>query len=192
MATAAEIDAAIDTAREAGATELALLRCNSAYPAPPDEMDLRAIPDMAARWKVPIGLSDHTLGTTAVIAAVALGATIIEKHLTLSRADPGPDAGFSLEPDEFSAMVRGVREAEATLGEVRYGPSPSETSSLTFRRSLFVVAAVDAGEPFSAANVRSIRPGHGLPPRFLPEVLGKRATRRLEAGTPLLWDAIGD
>ena len=190
MATAQEIDEAVRVAREAGATGIVLLRCNSAYPAPAGEMDLLTIPDMAARWDVPVGLSDHTLGTTAAVTAVALGACLLEKHVTLDRTDPTPDAEFSLEPHEFKAMVDAVREAEASLGTVRYGPSDREKASLAFRRSLFVVTDVEKGEPFTQDNVRSIRPGHGLAPRHLDEVLGRRAAARIERGTPLSWDLV--
>ena len=190
MASAEEIDEAVGVARAAGAAGLALLRCNSAYPAPAGEMDLATIADMATRWDVPVGLSDHTLGSTAAIAAVALGACILEKHITLSRADPTADAAFSMEPAEFRAMVDAVRDAEVAVGRVRYGPSDREKASLAFRRSLFVVADIEAGEPFTEQNVRSIRPGHGLAPRHLPEVLGRRSAARVERGTPLTWDLV--
>jgi N-acetylneuraminate synthase len=190
MATADEIDEAVTTARRAGARDIVLLRCNSGYPAPVGEMDLATIPDMAARWGLPVGLSDHTLGSTAAVAAVALGASVVEKHLTLDRAAGGPDAAFSLEPDEFSAMVTAVREAEAAIGTVRYGPAERETASLAFRRSLFVVADVAAGEPLTEASVRSIRPGHGLPPKHLDAVLGRTAAVAIERGTPLTWDLL--
>lgn len=191
MATMDEIDEAVAAARAAGAKEIALLRCNSAYPAPPTEFDLRTITHMAATWSVPVGLSDHTLGTTVAVAATALGATVIEKHLTLSRQDPSPDSEFSLEPDEFAAMVRAVRETEAALGRLRYGPSPAEMKSVPFRRSLFVVAPIAEGEVFTAENVRSIRPGDGLAPKHLPTVTGRRATRALRPGTPLSWELVG-
>ena len=164
MASIAEIDAAVTAVRSAGTGEMVLFRCNSAYPASASEMDLRTIPHMAATWGTPVGLSDHTLGVTAAVTAVALGACVIEKHLTLSRDDPGPDSPFSLEPDEFAILVRSVHEAEATLGRIRYGPSSSERASLAFRRSLFAVAHVAKGEAFTPENVRSIRPGDGLPP----------------------------
>jgi N-acetylneuraminate synthase len=186
-----EIDEAVTVARDAGASGIALLRCNSAYPAPAGEMDLRTIPDMVARWNVPVGLSDHTLGAAAAITAVALGACVLEKHITLSRSEPTADAAFSLEPDEFRVMVDSVREAESALGSVRYGPSEREKASLAFRRSLFVVADVEAGETFTPENVRSIRPGHGLAPRHLDAVLGRRAAARVERGTPLTWDLVG-
>ncbi len=191
MATVEEIDLAVVTAREAGAAGIVLLRCNSGYPAPPAEMDLRTIPDMRARWGVPVGLSDHTLGSTAAIAAVALGACVLEKHVTLDRADGGPDSAFSLEPDELAGLVAAVREAEAALGEIRYGPAEREQASLAFRRSLFVVADVAEGEVLTEANVAAIRPGDGLAPRHLPAVLGRVARRAAPRGTPVDWDLIG-
>jgi pseudaminic acid synthase len=190
MASAEEIEEGVATALAAGASGVALLRCNSAYPAPEAEMDLRTIPDMASRWGVPIGLSDHTLGQTAAIAAVAVGACILERHLTIDRDEPTADAAFSLEPAEFEAMVLAVRETEALLGSVRYGPSEREKPSLLFRRSLFVVEDVAAGEEFSGANVRSIRPGHGLAPRHLPDVIGRRAAAPVRRGTPLSWELL--
>jgi N-acetylneuraminate synthase len=192
MGKAEEIDDAVATARGAGASGIVLLRCNSAYPAPAAEMDLRTIPDMIARWEVPVGLSDHTLGTTAAVTAVALGATVLEKHLTWSRAEETADAAFSIEPAEFADLVRRVREAEASLGTVRYGPSERERASLAYRRSLFVVRDVRAGERFSEENVRAIRPGHGLPPKELGNVLGRPATKDVERGTPLNWELVGD
>jgi len=190
MATDDEIDDAVRVARQSGAPGVVLLRCNSAYPARPDEMDLRTIPDMAARWGVPVGLSDHTRGTTAAITSVALGACAIEKHLTLDRGAGGPDAAFSLEPPELAQLVVAVREAEAALGDVRYGPSPAEQASLAFRRSLFVVADVAEGEELTAANVRSIRPGQGLAPKHLSDVVGRKAARAVARGTPLTWDLV--
>ena len=192
MASLAEIDAAVATVRSAGTHEMVLFRCNSAYPATLTEMDLLTIPHMAMTWGVPVGLSDHTLGVTASVAAVALGVSAIEKHLTLSRSEPGPDSAFSLEPEEFATLVRSIREAEDSMGRVRYGPSASEMSSLAFRRSLFVVASVAKGHLLTSANVRSIRPGGGLSPQSLPLILGRHATRDLGAGTPLTWDMIGE
>ena len=191
MATVDEIDEAVRTALDGGAGGIVLLRCNSAYPAPVDQMDLHTMVDMAARWEVPVGLSDHSLGTTASVTSVALGACMIEKHVTLARSDGGPDAAFSLEPDELARLVVAVREAEASLGHVRYGPSPGEESSRVFRRSLFVVADIAEGEPFTEDNVRAIRPGHGLAPRHLPEVLGRTAARSVTRGTPMAWDLVG-
>ncbi len=187
MATLAEIEEAVETARQAGGEELALLKCTSAYPAPAEEMNLRTIPELRQTFGVPVGLSDHTLGIAVPVAAVALGAAIVEKHFTLSRAKPGPDSAFSLEPQEFKAMVEAIRTAERALGEARYGASEHEAASLVFRRSLFVVEDVAAGEELSERNVRSIRPGHGLAPRHLPQVLGQHAARDLERGKPLVW-----
>lgn len=190
MATLDEITEAVATLRQAGARELALLKCTSAYPAPPEEMHLRTIADMAARFQVPAGLSDHTLGTAVPVAAVALGACIIEKHFTLSRSLPGPDSAFSLEPAEFRAMVEAIRQAERALGVINYSLSPQESKSRQFRRSLFVVADMRAGEVFTPQNVRSIRPANGLHPRHYEEILGRRAARDIARGTPLSWDLI--
>jgi pseudaminic acid synthase len=190
MATAEEIDEALQRAREAGATQIALLKCTSAYPASPSEMNLRTIPAMAQRFGAPVGLSDHTMGIAAPVAAVALGACIIEKHLTLTRSLSGPDSAFSLEPQEFKAMVDAIRITEAALGEVHYGPSGKDEASLAFRRSLYVVADVAAGELFTPDNVRSIRPANGLHPRHLNDVLGRRAGCGIKRGTPLSWDFV--
>jgi pseudaminic acid synthase len=190
MATLEEIGEALQTARQAGASQIALLKCTSAYPAAPEEMNLRTIPELARRFALPVGLSDHTMGIAAPVAAVALGACIIEKHITLSRSLKGPDSAFSLEPQEFKAMVEAVRTAEKSLGEVCFGPSSREESSRIFRRSLFAVQDVKQGEVFTAANVRSIRPGHGLHTRYLTQVLGQRAARDIERGTPLHWDLV--
>jgi len=190
MATVEEIEEALNAAREAGATQIALLKCTSAYPAPPEEMNLRTIPEMARRFEVPVGLSDHTMGISVPVAAVALGACIIEKHLTLSRATPGPDSAFSLEPHEFKAMVDAVRTTEKALGTVHFGLSEKEQASRAFRRSLFVVEDVKQGETFNTGNVRSIRPGDGLHPRHLAEVLGKRAAQAITRGTPLNWEFV--
>jgi pseudaminic acid synthase len=190
MSTLEEIEEAVQTARQAGATQIALLKCTSAYPALPEEMNLRTIPELSRRFNVPVGLSDHTMGATAAVAAVALGACMIEKHLTLSRSEPGPDSAFSLEPHEFKEMVQAVRVTERVLGEVHFGIEAKEASSRVFRRSLFVVQEVKRGEPFTAENVRSIRPGYGLHTRHLPEVLGQHAACDIERGTPLSWDLI--
>jgi len=191
MATLAEIDEAVSTAREAGATQIALLKCTSAYPAPPEEMNLRTIPHLAQAFGVPTGLSDHTLGIAVPVAAVALGACIVEKHFTLSRDDPGPDSTFSLEPHEFKAMVDAIRVAEKAVGEIHYGVGEREAQSRVFRRSLFVVQDMRAGEVFTGENIRSIRPGYGLHTRYLDEVLGRRAARDIERGTPLNWELVG-
>ncbi|MGV8042523.1 MAG: pseudaminic acid synthase [Thermoanaerobaculaceae bacterium] len=190
MATEEEITEAVDAARIAGCRDLVLLKCTSAYPAPFEAANLRTIPDMARRFGVPVGLSDHTPGIAVPVAAVALGACVIEKHFTLSRAVPGPDSAFSLEPDEFRAMVDAVRIAEKALGNVSYGPSEHERASVVFRRSLFVVRDMAPGEVFDRENVRSIRPGNGLAPKHLSQVLGKHATRPIERGTPLDWELV--
>jgi pseudaminic acid synthase len=190
MATAEEIEEALKAARDAGCAQIALLKCTAAYPALPDEMNLRTIPEMARRFQVPVGLSDHTTGIAAPVAAVALGACIIEKHITLSRSLQGPDSAFSLEPQEFKSMVDAVRVAEKALGKVEFGPSAHEQSTRVFRRSLFIVEDVRQGQTLTPENVRSIRPGHGLHTRHLPEVIGKRAARDIERGTPVTWDLI--
>jgi N-acetylneuraminate synthase len=190
MATLAEIDEAVRTIRQAGGDQLALLKCNSAYPAPPKEMNLRTIAHLAEAFQTPVGLSDHTLGIAVPVAAVSLGASIIEKHITLSRAEPGPDSAFSLEPAEFRAMVDGVRTAESALGEVSYEATEAELTSRAFRRSLFVVEDIRRGDTFKVTNVRSIRPGYGLHTRYLPSVLGARATMDIERGTPLSWQHV--
>jgi N-acetylneuraminate synthase len=191
MATLAEIDELVQVLRDGGGEQLALLKCTSAYPAPYDEMNLRTIPHLAQTFGVPVGLSDHTLGGVVPVAAASLGACIIEKHLTLSRSIPGPDSAFSLEPQEFKAMVDGVRIAEKALGRIDYGLRGAEIKSRAFRRSLFVVENVRAGEMFTEQNVRSIRPGHGLHTRHLEEVLGRVAARDIVRGTPLAWEMIG-
>ena len=187
MATLAEIDEAVRTLRGAGCPEIALLKCTSAYPSPPEAMNLRTIPHLAQAFQTPVGLSDHTLGTTVPVAAVALGACIIEKHFTVSREIPSADRAFSLEPHEFRAMVDAVRMTEQALGVVHYGVDPAEEKSRVFRRSLFVVQDVKAGEPFTAENVRSIRPGHGLHTRYLDAIIGRRARQDVARGTPLDW-----
>ncbi len=187
MATIGEIDAAVRAAHEGGAPAVALLRCNSGYPARPDEMDLRAIPSMATMWGVPVGLSDHTLGPTAAVAAVALGACIVEKHLTTRRSDGGPDAEFSAEPAELAALVAAVREAHAMVGEVRFGPSEREVASVTFRRSLRAVRPIAAGDVITDENVRSVRPAGGLPPEAIDTVVGMTAIRSIDLGAPIAW-----
>ncbi len=190
MASLEEIGEAVDTFRAAGGRELVLLKCTSAYPAPPDELNLRTIPDLAARFQLPVGLSDHTLGLATPVAAVALGACLIEKHLTLSRSLPGPDSAFSLEPAEFASMARAVREAESALGGINYGLTEKEKGSRVFRRSLFVVRDVRQGDVFTPENVRVIRPGCGLHPRYLEQVLGATAACNIARGTPLDWNLV--
>lgn len=188
MASLAEMDESVKTLREAGCEQLALLKCTSAYPAPPEAANLRTIPHLAEAFDVVAGLSDHVLDNSVAIASVALGASIIEKHFTLSRADGGPDAAFSLEPDELRQLVRSVRIAEKALGKVNYTITEKERASRVFRRSLFVVQDMRAGEEFTHANVRCIRPGHGLAPKYLNHVIGCRAAKDVERGTPVSWD----
>ena len=190
MATIEEIEEAVTTARNAGAKQIALLKCTSAYPAPAEEMNLRTIPELGRRFDVPVGLSDHSMDVAVPVAAVSLGACLIEKHLTLSRAAGGPDSGFSLEPAEFKAMVGAVRTVERALGAVHFGVSEREASSRAYRRSLFVVRDLKQGEKFTSDNVRSIRPGHGLHTRHLAEVLGKTAASDIVQGTPVSWDLV--
>jgi pseudaminic acid synthase len=193
MASLAEIDRAVHALRDgwaaagAGAPALALLKCVSAYPAEPRDMNLRTIPHLGAAFGAVPGLSDHTLGVTTAIAAVALGARLIEKHFTLRRADGGPDAAFSLEPPELRALTSAVRDAAAALGEVRYGPVGADAGNRVFRRSLFFVRPVRAGQRIARGDVRAIRPGHGLPPEALPLIEGRRARCDCEAGEPVAW-----
>ena len=191
MSTLGETDEAVRTIREAGGEQLALLKCTSAYPAPAEEMHLRTIPHLAETFGLPVGLSDHTMGSAVAVAAVALGATILEKHFTISREVPGPDRSFSMEPQEFREMVDAVRVVEKALGRVNYTVTDREGASRVFRRSLFAVRDIAAGEAFTAENVRSIRPGYGLHTRYLGEVIGRQAVRAIERGTPLAWDLIG-
>jgi len=190
IATLGEIDEAVQIAQKAGATQIALLKCTSAYPAPPEEINLRSIPHLAEGFGVPVGLSDHTLGIAVPVASVSLGACIVEKHFTLSRDVPGPDSSFSLEPHEFTAMVEAIRTAEKALGMVHYGTTERELSSRVFRRSLFVVKDVKIREQVTAENVRSIRPGYGLHPRHLKNVLNREFTENVYKGTPLMWTMI--
>lgn len=190
MATLAEIDEAAGTIRAAAGRQLALLKCTSAYPATAEQMDLRTIPHLAEAFGVPVGLSDHSLEPGVPPAAVACGASIIEKHLTLSRNLGGPDAAFSLEPEEFQQMIRAVRSAHAALGAVRYGPSEQEAPGRRFRRSLFAVEDISAGEPFTPTNIRAIRPADGLHPRHLETILGRTAHVDIARGTPLDWSHV--
>ena len=188
MATDDEIDEAIAAARDGGATEIALLKCTSAYPSPPESVNLRAIPAMAERWGLPVGLSDHTTGIAVPAAAVALGASIVEKHVTSSHADVTPDSAFSLDLVEFGQMVDAIRIVERARGEARIGPTPEEAESRRFRRSLFVVEDVAAGEVLTERNVRSIRPADGMHTREYERVLGRRAAVAIPRGTPLSPD----
>jgi pseudaminic acid synthase len=191
MSNLAEIAEAIATFRAHGTTDLAVLRCVSSYPADPRDFDLATIPNIAETFDVVAGLSDHSMGHTVALTAVALGASIVEKHFIARRADGGPDSAFSMEPAEMTALVDAVREAEAAIGAVRYGAGLAESGNVVFRRSIFAVADIAAGEPFTRDNTRVIRPGHGLPPRDLPRVLGRRAATDIARGTPLGWPLVG-
>jgi N-acetylneuraminate synthase len=190
MATLAELTESVNVVRSAGCTDLTLLKCTSTYPAPASDSNLLTIPDLQKRFNCKVGLSDHTLGIGVAVAAVALGAAMIEKHFTLDRADGGVDAAFSLEPDEMRQLVTEVRRAHEALGDVTYGPTESEVDSLRFRRSLYVVKDCDEGELLTPSNIRSIRPGFGLEPKFYEDVLGKKARVAIGKGTPLSWDLV--
>jgi pseudaminic acid synthase len=179
-----------DAVAAAGRGGLALLHCVSGYPTPVADANLRRIPKIASRYNCPVGLSDHTPGIEAAVASIALGACIIEKHLTLARADGGPDAAFSLEPAELAALVNGVRTAHAALGRAEYGHANSEQGNMIYRRSLYAVADIAQGETLTHYNVRSIRPGYGLAPKHLPDLLGKRARCDIGRGTPLSFDLV--
>jgi pseudaminic acid synthase len=190
MSTEDEIHEAIQTIRDAGNDQILILKCVSSYPAKPEEMNLRCIPTLMERFNVPVGLSDHTLGTEVASLAVSLGACMIEKHITLNRIHGGPDSAFSLEPQEFNKLIQSVRQAELILGQSDIKPTPSEKENLIFRRSLFIVKDVKKGEQVNEENTRSIRPGNGLHTRHYTEVLGKNFTRDISMGTPLSWDMI--
>lgn len=190
MATLAEIGEAVAVARDNGCRDLVLLHCISSYPAPADQANLRTIPDLAERFDTVVGLSDHTLGTAVAVAGVSLGAALIEKHYTLDRTEAGPDAAFSIEPDELKRLCTESRQAWEALGAPGYELKPAEANSKAFRRSLYVVADVAAGETLTRENVRCIRPGHGLAPKHLETVLGRSARRALRRGTALAWDMI--
>lgn len=191
MSTISEIEEALSTLKKYGTGGTALLKCTSAYPAASEEMNLNTIPDMSRRFKLPAGLSDHSLEPAIPVTAVGLGACIIEKHFTLSRKVPGPDVTFSLEPDEFREMVRSIRIAEKALGKVNYRPSAAEKHSRVFRRSIFAVEDIKKGEKFTKKNIRVIRPSYGLHPRSYDTVLGKKALCAISRGTPLKEKMVG-
>jgi N-acetylneuraminate synthase len=191
MATVAELDEAVRAAREAGCRQLVLLKCTSTYPATPQGSNLCTIPHMQQLFGCQVGVSDHSPGVGVAVAAVALGATVIEKHLTLSRAEGGIDAAFSLEPAELSALVTESVAAWQALGTVSYGPTAKERASLQFRRTLYVACDMKAGEAFTPLNLRALRPGLGLPPKYLETLLGKRVNRDVPKGTPAAWELIG-
>jgi len=190
IAELSDIAMAVDACKRMGNEQIALLKCTSAYPAPLEDVNLKTIPDLAETFKTVVGLSDHTLGISVPVAAVALNARIIEKHFILDRKLGGPDSAFSLGPEEFKAMVTAVREVEKALGKVSYDLTDKIKKSREFSRSLFVVNDIKAGEVFTEINVRSIRPGFGLHPRYLKDILGKKATKDIGRGTPLSWDMV--
>lgn len=191
MATLDEIDRAVEAANRGGCSNPILLRCNSAYPAEPSEMDLAAIPFMRQRYGFEVGLSDHTMGSTAAVTAVGLGATIFEKHITIARESGGADAAFSADADEFQSFVSDVTTAWTSIGSPRFGPSSKETASLAFRRSLRTTRRISAGELIGPGDVRSMRPAGGLAPEEIDDVIGKRAVVDLEVGQALDWAVIG-
>jgi pseudaminic acid synthase len=190
MASIAELDEAVREARAAGCRDLVLLKCTSTYPAPPVDTNLATIPHLRALFGCEVGLSDHTFGIGAAVASVALGASVIEKHFTLARADGGVDSAFSMEPQEFAALVDETGRAWQALGEVRYGPTETEKKSLIFRRSLYVTEDLQPGEALTERNLRAIRPGLGLPPKYRPLLLGKRVRRSVPRGAPATWDML--
>ncbi len=191
MATLAEIDDAVRAAREAGCRELILLKCTSTYPATPENSNVLTIPHLRALFGCEVGLSDHTMGVGASVAAVAHGATVIEKHFTLSRADGGVDSNFSLEPDELRALVVETERAWQSLGQVTYGPGEAEKKSMIFRRSIYIAADMKAGDVLTSENLRCVRPGMGLPPKYYDMLLGRRVNRDVKKGTPMGWGLIG-
>lgn len=190
MADLCEIDQAVRTARESGADTISLLKCISSYPALDTDMNLRTIPHMKELFSCPIGLSDHSLGNAASICAIAFGATIIEKHFTLSKEVETPDSFFSVNPDELKMLIRDVRTAANCIGTVAYGATEEEKKNLVFRRSLFAVKKIAKGQPITSENVRSVRPGHGLSPKHMEHILNRKARIDIEQGTPLSWDLI--
>jgi pseudaminic acid synthase len=190
MATVAELDETVRVAREAGCEDLVLLKCTSTYPASPENTNILTIPHMKELFDCQVGLSDHTMGIGVAVASVALGATVIEKHFTLSRADGGVDSAFSMEPDEMKALVIETERAWQALGEVKYGLTDKEKASLKFRRSIYVAKDIKAGEKFTKENIRVIRPGYGLEPKYFEKIIGLTAQQDLKAGTPLSFDLL--
>ena len=190
MATFAELDETVEAARGTGCKDLVLLKCTSTYPSTPDDSNILTIPEMRSRYGCEVGISDHTIGIGVSVAAVALGATVVEKHFTLQRSDGGVDSAFSMEPQEMAQLVVETERAWQAMGKVQHGPTEREKASLVFRRSLYVVVDVKAGEKVTPANVRAIRPGNGIAPKFYDEVIGKTAKRDIARGTPLAHDLI--
>ena len=190
MATLAELDESVRASREAGCKDLVLLKCTSSYPATPENTNILTIPHIREQFGVQVGLSDHTIGIGVAVAAVALGATIIEKHFTLRRSDGGVDSTFSLEPDEMRSMVVETERAWQALGSIRFGPTDAEKPSMKFRRSLYIAKDMKAGEVLTRDNLRMVRPGHGLPPKHFDALLGKTVVKDIPKGTPVRWDLI--
>ena len=190
MATIAELDEAVSTAREAGCADLILLKCTSSYPASPENTNITTIPHMRELFKTQVGLSDHTMGIGVSIASVALGATVIEKHFTLKRADGGVDSAFSMEPEELKTLVTESERAWQSIGEVSYGPVGNERASLKFKRSMYIAEDMSAGDKFTETNLRVIRPGFGLPPKYYDLILGKEVKKDVKKGTPLTWELL--
>jgi len=188
MATIAQLDEAVGCARQAGCRDIILLKCTSTYPSTPENSNLATIPHLAELFGVQVGLSDHTMGIGAAVASVALGATVIEKHFTLRRADGGVDSAFSMEPDELAALVKETRAAHLAIGKVSYGPTENELASMQYRRSIYIVADMKAGETFTRENLRIIRPGFGLEPKHYELALGRQLKKDAVIGTPLTWD----
>jgi pseudaminic acid synthase len=190
MATLADLDEAVRTLRDAGCSQLVLLKCTSTYPASPENTNIRTVPHLRELFNCEVGLSDHTMGLGAAIAAVALGATVIEKHFTLRRADGGVDSAFSLEPAELLSLVTETERAWKSTGVVSYGPTPAEMKSLQFRRSLYVARDMKSGDLLGTENLRVVRPGRGLHPRYYELLLGRRVGRDVAKGTPVTWDLL--
>ncbi|MED4650753.1 pseudaminic acid synthase [Bacillus pseudomycoides] len=190
MATISELDETVTAVRSAGCKDLILLKCTSTYPASPENTNIHTIPHMRELFQCEVGLSDHTLGMGAAIASVAMGATVIEKHFTLSRADGGVDSTFSMEADELNSLVIETERAWKSLGKIYYGPTDMEKSSLKFRRSLYVAQDMKAGDLLTTENIKAIRPGYGLAPKYLPILLGKKVKKDVAKGTPVSWDLI--
>jgi N-acetylneuraminate synthase len=190
MATVAELDETVETARDAGCQDIILLKCTSTYPATPANTNLLTIPHLRELFNVQVGLSDHTMGIGAAVASVALGATVVEKHFTLRRADGGVDSAFSMEPEEMAQLVVESKRAWQALGQVQYGPTEAEKKSKVFRRSLYVAKDIKSGDVLTAENVRAIRPGLGLPPKYLDSLLGLAVSKDIKAGTPVTFDLL--
>ena len=191
MATVAELDETVRAARAAGCQDLVLLKCTSTYPATPENSNLLTIPHLRELFQCEVGLSDHTLGIGAAVASVALGATVIEKHFTLRRADGGVDSTFSMEPEEMRALVVESERAWQALGKVSYGATEAEKKSLVYRRSLYITRDLQAGDVLTPDNLRIIRPGFGLPPKYYDVLLGKRVNREVKRGTAMAWEYVG-